>query len=104
MTRILITGAAGLVGRALLDELSDHQVFATDLRRPDTLPDEVPFLRLDVTTGDPATPTRGRVRLGARMVQDVRMAPVGTTFNLLVQPEPSIRSAFGVGGSSAWRR
>lgn len=54
MTRILITGAAGLVGRALLDELSDHEVFATDLRRPDTLPDEVPFLRMDVTTGDPA--------------------------------------------------
>ena len=40
-----------------------------------------------LTTGDPATPTKGRVRLGARMVQDVRMAPLGVTFNLMIKPE-----------------
>lgn len=40
-----------------------------------------------ITTGDPATPTKGRVRLGARMVQDVRMAPVGNAFNLVIQSE-----------------
>ena len=40
-----------------------------------------------LTVGDPGTPTKGRVRLGARMVQDVRMAPVGVAFNLLVHPE-----------------
>ena len=54
MTRILITGAAGMVGRALLTELKDHEVFATDLQRPDDLPDGVIYLRMDVTTGEPA--------------------------------------------------
>ncbi|WP_170337048.1 SDR family oxidoreductase [Ruegeria arenilitoris] len=54
MTRILITGAAGMVGHALLSELKDHQVFATDLHRPDFMPDEVTYLRMDVTTGEPA--------------------------------------------------
>lgn len=54
MTRILITGTAGMVGHALLSELKDHQVFATDLHRPDFMPDEVTYLRMDVTTGEPA--------------------------------------------------
>jgi UDP-glucose 4-epimerase len=54
MTRILITGAAGMVGRALLAELHDHEVFATDLRRPDDMPKMISFLRMDVTTEDPA--------------------------------------------------
>ncbi|MTH99012.1 SDR family oxidoreductase [Roseibium sp. RKSG952] len=54
MTRILITGAAGMVGHSLLSELKDHQVFATDLHRPDFMPDEVTYLRMDVTTGEPA--------------------------------------------------
>ncbi|NVO54226.1 SDR family oxidoreductase [Rhodobacteraceae bacterium B1Z28] len=54
MTRILITGAAGMVGRALLTELKDYEVFATDLHPPDNMPDGVAFLRMDVTTGEPA--------------------------------------------------
>ncbi len=54
MTRILITGAAGMVGRALLAELEGAEVFATDLHRPDPMPDGMSFLRMDVTTGEPA--------------------------------------------------
>lgn len=53
MTRILVTGAAGLVGRALLDELVGHEVIATDLAAPD-LPEGVAFHRIDVTGADPA--------------------------------------------------
>lgn len=53
MTRILITGAAGMVGRALLAEVTGHQLFATDLTPPDPLPDGVSFARMDVTGGDP---------------------------------------------------
>jgi len=53
MTRILITGAAGMVGRALLTELPNHQVLATDLTPPDPLPEGVSFARIDVTGGDP---------------------------------------------------
>ncbi|WP_425045168.1 SDR family oxidoreductase [Primorskyibacter sp. S87] len=53
MTRILITGAAGMVGRALLAELDGMQVFATDIARPDNLPETMAFHRMDVTTGDP---------------------------------------------------
>ncbi|SFR50882.1 SDR family oxidoreductase [Litoreibacter janthinus] len=54
MTRILITGAAGAVGQALMQELAGtgHEVIATDLRRP-TLPDGVRFEVLDVTTDAP---------------------------------------------------
>ncbi|WP_245222552.1 SDR family oxidoreductase [Ruegeria sp. HKCCSP351] len=54
MTRILITGAAGMVGQALLPELVGHKVFATDLKRPDNLPEDVSFLTMDVTTDAPA--------------------------------------------------
>ncbi|MEY8839377.1 SDR family oxidoreductase [Cribrihabitans sp. XS_ASV171] len=52
MTRILITGAAGMVGRALLEEL-EGEIVATDLVAPDPLPREVRFERMDVTTDDP---------------------------------------------------
>ncbi|WP_069300080.1 SDR family oxidoreductase [Neptunicoccus sediminis] len=54
MSRILITGAAGAVGQALLAELDavQHQVIATDLHQPD-LPGDVTFERLDVTGDDP---------------------------------------------------
>lgn len=54
MTRILITGAGGLVGRALLSELTGHEVIATDLAPPPDLPDGVTFHRMDVTGDDPA--------------------------------------------------
>lgn len=50
MTRILITGAGGNVGRVLLAGLAGHDVLATDLR----VIESVPFARLDVTGEDPA--------------------------------------------------
>lgn len=50
MTRILVTGAAGMIGRALLRDLSDHEVIATDLEPPHGV---AQALRLDVTTDDP---------------------------------------------------
>jgi UDP-glucose 4-epimerase len=65
MTRILITGAAGMIGQALLGELAGtlHEVIATDVRSPraDSLPkregaQDIPtltFIRLDVRGGDP---------------------------------------------------
>jgi len=53
MTRILITGAAGMVGRALLHEFCEHTVFATDLQPPSPLPNGVAFHRMDVTTDEP---------------------------------------------------
>lgn len=54
MSRILITGAAGMIGRALLEELVDHEVIATDVHRPEHLPDDVTVQRLDVTGDHPA--------------------------------------------------
>lgn len=56
MTRILITGAAGMVGRALLADLagSDHDIIATDLAAPPDLPANARFARMDVTGDDPA--------------------------------------------------
>jgi len=56
MSRILITGAGGMVGRALLAELagSGHEVIATDLAEPAALPATARFARMDVTTDDPA--------------------------------------------------
>ena len=56
MTEILVTGAAGAVGRALipvLARISDVSATATDLRRPEDIPDGVSFETLDVTGGDP---------------------------------------------------
>lgn len=52
MTRILITGAGGLVGRTLLPELLEHEVLATDLNA-ENLPKDTPFTRMDVTGTDP---------------------------------------------------
>lgn len=52
MSRILITGAAGLVGRSLVAGLDGHEVLATDIRA-DGLPDAVEFERMDVTGDDP---------------------------------------------------
>ncbi|WP_146344511.1 SDR family oxidoreductase [Falsiphaeobacter marinintestinus] len=53
MTRILITGAGGMVGRALLNELAGHDVIATDIA-PFDLPEGMRFERMDVTSDDPA--------------------------------------------------
>ena len=56
MSRILITGAAGLVGQALLRELEGtaHEVIATGLHCPERLPENARFVPLDVTSDDPA--------------------------------------------------
>ncbi|PTX03378.1 SDR family oxidoreductase [Pararhodobacter aggregans] len=54
MTRILITGAAGMVGRSLVRALPPDEVLATDLA-PGKLPDTTRFRRMDVTGGDPET-------------------------------------------------
>lgn len=55
MSRVLITGAAGAVGSALLAELtaSNDEIIATDLRAPKTLADGIRFVALDVRKGDP---------------------------------------------------
>ncbi|MBL6430071.1 MAG: SDR family oxidoreductase [Maritimibacter sp.] len=52
MTRILVTGGAGMVGRALAQALPE--VIATDLARGD-LPETHRFRRMDVTGTDPDT-------------------------------------------------
>ncbi len=52
MSRILITGAGGLVGRALLGRLDGHDLLATDLRH-DGLPNGIPFEFMDVSGDDP---------------------------------------------------
>ena len=57
MSRILITGASGMIGRALVANLAAdgmHEVIATDLAPADDLPAGVAFHRLDVTGEDPA--------------------------------------------------
>ncbi|MCP4209610.1 MAG: SDR family oxidoreductase [Shimia sp.] len=55
MTCILITGAAGMVGRSLLAELADtdHEVIACDVVVPEGLPDNARFRPMDVTTDAP---------------------------------------------------
>jgi Nucleoside-diphosphate-sugar epimerases len=59
MTKVLITGAAGAVGSALLAELSGLsgepaiEVIATDLRPPAGLPANIRFVPLDVGGADP---------------------------------------------------
>lgn len=53
MSRILVTGAAGLVGQALMDILAGHDLLAGDIRKPARLPAGARFERLDVRGGDP---------------------------------------------------
>jgi UDP-glucose 4-epimerase len=60
MTRILITGGAGMVGRALVQALPSQDVLVTDLTRGG-LPEHLAFQRMDVTSGDPDT-IIGKVR------------------------------------------
>ncbi|MEQ8479513.1 MAG: SDR family oxidoreductase [Hoeflea sp.] len=54
MRRVLVTGAAGAVGQALLGELTESGVetLATDIRRPDDLPPGTAFEILDVRGAD----------------------------------------------------
>lgn len=52
MTRVLITGGAGMVGRALAETLTGGEIVVTDLARGD-LPGHLPFKRMDVTGSDP---------------------------------------------------
>ncbi|MAM62896.1 SDR family oxidoreductase [Maritimibacter sp. UBA3975] len=54
MSRILVTGGAGMVGRALAEALPRDDVVATDLARG-ALPEDVRFRRMDVTGADPDT-------------------------------------------------
>lgn len=55
MTKVLITGAAGAVGSALLNELAESgmDVVATDIQTPADLPETMRFVRLDVRGDDP---------------------------------------------------
>ncbi|MDX1742147.1 MAG: SDR family oxidoreductase [Ruegeria sp.] len=56
MTRILITGASGAVGTALIQLLgqrTDLEVVATDIREPLCLPANARFQKMDVTGDDP---------------------------------------------------
>ncbi|NOX41497.1 MAG: SDR family oxidoreductase [Alphaproteobacteria bacterium] len=55
MSRVLVTGASGAVGSALLGELaaSGHKVVATDLHAPKKLPNGTHFIPLDVRGNDP---------------------------------------------------
>lgn len=53
MSGILITGAAGMIGRALMAELGCGDLVASDLRPPETLPEGARFERMDVTGDDP---------------------------------------------------
>lgn len=54
MSGVLITGGAGMVGRALAETLPSENTLATDLARNE-LPDHVRFQRMDVTGSDPDT-------------------------------------------------
>jgi len=56
MTRMLITGASGNLGMALLKQLSPtgDPVVATDIRKPPKLPKNVRFATMDVRGPDPA--------------------------------------------------
>lgn len=61
MRRVLVTGAAGSVGQVLLKELATAGVetLATDIRRPDNMPEGVGFETLDVRGGDAERIVRG---------------------------------------------
>lgn len=54
MTRVLVTGAAGAVGQVLLSELAAAGIatLATDIRKPDALPETIVFQTLDVSGQD----------------------------------------------------
>ncbi|MGF1620288.1 MAG: SDR family oxidoreductase [Rhodomicrobiaceae bacterium] len=91
MTRILITGAAGMIGQALLAELAGtgHEVVATDVRPPppplpngECAPDShtLAFIRLDVRGGDPD-----------RVIGEQRPETVVHLASIVTPPENSTR-------------
>ncbi|MDP2493842.1 SDR family oxidoreductase [Shimia thalassica] len=93
MTRILITGAAGMIGRALLEELEGtaHDVIATDLHEPPNLPDNARFCRMDVTTNDPE-----------QVIADIRPEVIVHLASIVTPPKGSNREleyAVDVGGT-----
>ncbi|MBO6827362.1 MAG: SDR family oxidoreductase [Sneathiella sp.] len=54
--KVLITGAAGMVGQELISLLKDdprYDVLATDIVKPNKLPDNIRFQRMDITSDDP---------------------------------------------------
>lgn len=53
MTKILITGAAGMVADALLAELDGHEIIATDKTQAARLPAHATFETMDVRGSDP---------------------------------------------------
>lgn len=82
MSRILITGAAGMIGRALLQELDarQHDVIATDLHAPERLQEDVEFHRMDVTTDDPT-----------RVIADMRPDVIVHLASIVTPPKGSTR-------------
>lgn len=82
MSRILVTGAAGLVGQALLDIAgpSGHEIVAGDIREPARLPDRASFRRLDVREGDPD-----------RIIGEVRPEAVVHLASIVTPPKGSTR-------------
>ncbi|SHJ42472.1 UDP-glucose 4-epimerase [Shimia gijangensis] len=83
MTRILITGAAGMIGSALLQELagSDHEVIATSLHTPASLAEGVQFHHMDVTGDDPM-----------RVISELRPEVIVHLASIVTPPKGSTRS------------
>lgn len=92
MTRILVTGAAGGIGQALLSEIpAGHEVLATDIRRPANLPAGAEYRTLDVRGDDPD-----------RVIGDWRPEVVVHLASIVTPPKGSTRSfefSVDVGGS-----
>lgn len=82
MSRILITGAAGLVGQALLDlpDLAPHELVAADIREPARLSSNARFERLDVRGQD-----------AARVVEAFRPEAVVHLASIVTPPKGSTR-------------
>ncbi|MFH1795294.1 MAG: SDR family oxidoreductase [Pseudomonadota bacterium] len=82
MSCILITGAAGLVGQALLDMAGEagHEIVAGDIREPARLPENARFHRLDVRGGDPE-----------RIIGEVRPEAVVHLASIVTPPKGSTR-------------
>jgi len=83
MSRILVTGASGLVGRAFLDAAgaAGHEIVAGDIREPARLPRNATFVRLDVRTNDPD-----------RAIGEIRPAAVVHLASIVNPPKDSTRA------------